>query len=69
MEKMPFPPSFPPDRNAEQGSIRLEIPTTRRRLNFMFAVPELTEKRAASQQDGAVRHGRRAWDTGGVKGE
>jgi len=69
MEKMPFPPSVPPDRNAEQGSIRLEIQTTRRRLNFTFAVPELTEKRAASQRDGAVRRGRGAWETGGVRSQ
>lgn len=60
MEKMPFPP----DRNAEQGSIRLEIQTTRHRLSFKFAIPELTEKRAASQCDGAARRGRGTWDIG-----
>lgn len=41
MEKIPFPPSFPPERNLEQGFIRLEIQAARHRLNVRSAIPKL----------------------------
>lgn len=68
MEKIPFPPSFPPERSLEQGFIRLEIQTSRCRLNARSAIPKLPGKDPAAGgqlglHGGAAGRGRGARDS------